>query len=110
MFFHLAEGMKSLDKSVFHGLKREFSEETGHELPNLTNVVKFVYQNNTAIYAANTNEYIHTNLGPKSYGEIIAMHLSHINNIKLSIEGHKQFEFRNCAKRSTMLVLGYFGY
>ena len=106
----LPAGRLMYGEKVFNGLSREYCEETGNVMPELTNIERFVYHGHTAIYVAHTPDQIKTTLGSNADGEINNMHLTKISDAKRSIEGKASFEFRNCAKKSTKLVLAHYGY
>jgi ADP-ribose pyrophosphatase YjhB (NUDIX family) len=108
--------VKNTDDTIFDAMKREFNEETGNELPKLYNINRFVYKGKhsfTAIYVANTVKTISTTLGSNADGEIVSMHLSTVNDIRSSLNGEPlssgkpSFTFRDCAKKSTKLLLPY---
>ena len=96
------------DTSVFSAMKREYVEETGNSLPKLENIRRFVYNDDTAIYYATTNDFVSTKLGTKRDGEIIDMYLTNVVYIKDALKG-KRFTLRRCAKGSTKLLFKQLG-
>nr|AEX63238.1 hypothetical protein mv_R1036 [Moumouvirus Monve] len=102
--------IENKDNSVFKAIKREFREETGHEMPHITNIRRFIYKDSTAIYVAKTNSQISTNLGPKTDGEIISIRLTKVMDIIKSINGQTNFNLRSCARKSTLQLFNILGY
>ncbi|AGF85684.1 hypothetical protein QJ854_gp098 [Moumouvirus goulette] len=97
------------DHNIFKSIKREFKEETGHEMPIIENIRRFIYKESTAIYVAKTSNKIPTRLGPKSDGEIISIRLTKISDIKKSLNGKANFTLRSCAHKSTLELFNILG-
>lgn len=97
------------DKSVFAAIDREYKEETGHKMPKLINIRRFIYDKTSAIYVATTNDIIPQTLGSKNDGEIISMKLTAVDIIRDAIKNNYPFTVRNCAKNSTILLFDKLG-
>ena len=95
--------VETFDTKPFKAIKREYKEETGHKLPKLKDIQKFVYRDDTAIYVASTKDYVSTTI-IKRNSEIKAMHLTEVTDIKSALKGTASFTLRNSAMGSTQLL------
>ena len=98
----LAGKVERYDKSLWNALEREFLEETGYYLPDLSRIRKFIYHGHTAIYLACVKNLP---LGlPKGDNEILWMEL-----VSLDILYTKEYKktLRHSAIKSLSLIKPY---
>jgi 8-oxo-dGTP pyrophosphatase MutT (NUDIX family) len=97
------------DPNPFKAMIREYEEETGHNLPDLYNIKKFIYKNQTAIFVAYTPNDVPEYIGPYSDGEIINIKIRTVSEINDALDFKTVFKLRTCVINSTKLLFMYLG-
>ena len=97
------------DLGVFKAMMREYREESGHSLPQLYHLRKYVWTHKngslTAIFAGKTDSMIKTHLGSRADGEIKAIRLTKISDFTAACKGRRNFKVRWCAQKSSLAAI-----
>lgn len=100
--------MENYDKTPWNAIKREFREETGHQLPSsydIKKLIKFITPNNTLVYLAYTDVAFPDKLGKNSNCEASDMAIISFDELQEKIRTN---QVRNSVINSAKFIINEF--
>ena len=94
--YGLIGGKKNNGETPWETMKREYREETGNNLPRLTNIRKFMWKHHTAIYVGDFTGRLDLSC-KRGDGELLGIKVMKKDEVLTEVSSGK---FRSCCKYS----------